>query len=311
VFEKTITITAMSRPALFDQMLRSLVACRLDGWHVIVAAEPAPEQDEIARLAEQHVPADQLTFIRNPTRLGVRENPKAAMVRAFAGGSRFNLSLEEDLLLAPDALKLADWYIAHEQPHWMCLNLLAANCGSRGNMSRPEHPTLLFESKAFNSIGVGLSRTNWEAVGPVWSEPDTPRGNGYEGIYHFGWDYALLAHLVRNRHLRAVHPVAARCTHLGAVGTYCTEAFQREAFGHIALSARTAKDADAKGFSLVPVSELPPTVAGHAQAHQDQAALFLELTKATYRPPATFMGWLREVNHRRVRKLRARTAKRR
>ncbi len=268
---KSITITAMARPALFANMVRSLVACDLAGWQVYVAIEPGAHQDEIAGLAQSLLPAAGLTLLRNTRRLGVRENPKAAIMAAFAAGSTFNLCLEEDFLLAPDALQLADWYAAHAQPHWMCLNLLAASCECMGNLSDPAHPSLVFEGRGFSSIGVGLTRANWDRVAPSWSAPRGVQRKGRLNMGHSGWDLALFALLLQNPDWRSIHPIAARCTHRGDTGTYCTPAFQDAAFGHIRLADRGIAQAQRDGFQLVPIHALPAEVRGHVLAQQDYA----------------------------------------
>ncbi|MCG3268824.1 hypothetical protein [Yoonia sp. I 8.24] len=274
--KKTITITAMERPALFADMVASLTRCGLDRWHVYVAIEPGDHQEALAQIAMDLLPSDQITILRNPKQLGVRENPKAAIDAAFGDRSDFNLCLEEDFLLAPDALQLADWYIANAQPHWVCLNLLAASCGSTGNLSAPAYPELLFESKGFSSIGLGLTRRNWDQLRPHWSAPTAIRRKGYHDIAVDGWDHALFAHLLKHPALRSIHPVAARCTHVGATGTYCTPTFQDAAFGHIALALRDADAAARDGFSLVPIARLPQQIVGHVRAQQDFANLLAQ-----------------------------------
>ena len=92
---KSITITAFQRDALFSSMLRSVVANDLDGWQIFVAIEHGPKQEEMAQIAAKYLPAGQTTILRNPTRLGVRENPKAAITAAFSAGSEFNLFAKE------------------------------------------------------------------------------------------------------------------------------------------------------------------------------------------------------------------------
>jgi hypothetical protein len=279
---KTITITAMERPALFADMVNSLTHCGLDDWHVFIAIEPGDQQDIIAQIAQDVLPTDQITILRNATMLGVRENPKAAIDAAFATGSQFNLCLEEDFLLAPDALQLADWYIAHVQPHWMCLNLLAANCGCTGNLSDPKHQELLFESKGFNSLGVGFTRHNWVRLRQFWSAPKTIPRKGKLDLAFAGWDHALFAHLLKHPEMRAIHPVAARCTHTGATGTYCKPQFHDDAFGHIMLATRMYGIAQDAGFTVTPISQLPTHIIGHARAQQDDALLRAEQISNTH-----------------------------
>lgn len=302
--DKSITITAMARPALFADMLRSLVACDLDGWRIYVAIEPGEHQDEIASLAQSLLPPANLTLIRNAQRLGVRENPKSAIMAAFADGSAFNLCLEEDFILAPDALRLADWYAPNAQPHWMCLNLLAASCECAGNLSDPAHPTLLFEGRGFSSIGLGLTRANWDQVAASWSAPRSVPRKGRLNMDHAGWDLALFALLLRHPDWRSIHPVAARCTHLGNTGTHCTPAFQEAAFDHISLADRGVAAAERDGFQLVPISALPTGVRGHVLAQQDYARAVEKALGAYHDRRSLVQDWFSDLARKRRKRLR-------
>jgi hypothetical protein len=73
--------------------------------------------------------------------LGIEVNPYRVLSRAFAAGSNLNLFLEEDLLISPDATAIASWFGENYKPGWLCLNLLAATCGSAGTLSDPRMPT--------------------------------------------------------------------------------------------------------------------------------------------------------------------------
>lgn len=263
-------------------------------------------QDEMAQIAARYLPADQTTIMRNETRLGVRENPKAAIAAAFSAGSEFNLCLEEDFLLAPDALSLADWYIANAQPHWFCLNLLASICNSRGNLSAPAHPDFVFESRCLSSIGLGFTRDMWQQIEPIWSEPRTYRRSSWRRMYHDGWDHALLAHLLTHPHLRTIQPVAARCTHLGAIGTYCREDFQRDAFDHIRLCPPLDT---AAAFVVAPINDLPADVIGHAHALQDQTRRIESVIEQDLSPHSALHDWVRHHNRKRRERLRAKSHK--
>lgn len=272
----TITITATDRPDLFRDMLNSLVACDLDGWHVHVSIEPLGGEAEIATLCQSILPDGQYSVRVNDAVLGVRGNPEATITRAFDEGSTFNLCLEDDFLLAPDALQLAKWYVAHHQPHWVGLNLLAGNCGSAGNLSDLSEPKAVFETRCFNSIGVGMTRDDWARMRGCWQEPDKQRLKRTDKRFS-GWDWSFLVSLVLADDARVVQPAAARCTHTGAIGTHCRPEFQEKAFARLQLCERPLQADPTSAFTLLDHGELPYRTAAHLYTQTEVSLLRREI----------------------------------
>lgn len=277
--KNTITITAMARPALFADMLHSLSACGLDGWHIYIALDPSPVQASFAPICAEVLDPSQYTLIVNETRLGVRENPKSVIDRAFAEGSDFNLCLEEDFLIAPDALELAQWYKLHHRDHWTALNLVAGSCMSKGNLSHRDSPDTVFETRCFNSIGVGLTRTDWERLRPAWSHPKKLRRGGYYDLAFHGWDISLYEHVLKSSDLRVVQPVLARCTHTGTEGMHCDAVFQAQAFEGMPIATHVPNPSDAAAFNLSAVDDLPYAARAHVYCQWDAAERLAEMNK--------------------------------
>ena len=161
--KRSITVTAMRRPELFRQLLESLVANDLAGWQVIIRVEPSERSGEFAAIAEDVLASIEYDLSVNQRVRGITLNPFLTIEEAFAAGSRLNLYLEEDLLVAPDATALALWYEREHKPTWLCLSLLAGPCGSTGFLSNERHPGLLFAARTFNSIGFVIRREEWYA----------------------------------------------------------------------------------------------------------------------------------------------------
>lgn len=252
-----------------------------------VALEPGPHKAENAALCTALLPEEQLTLVRNRERLGVRGNPFSAISRAFESGSRFNLILEEDFLLSPDALQLAAWYRDNHKPHWAALNLLAGTCGSAGNLSLPDHPSPVFESRCFNSIGVGLTAGDWHRLRDAFE--GAPPWDCYP--FEWGWDWAIYSQILLTPGLRVLQPLAARCTHVGAHGTHCLPEFQEKAFDRLSPSIRDRLPPDTEGFTLTEIANLPPTAAAHAYSQDDAATLRHEvLTRAGVGLPGAANG---------------------
>lgn len=261
----TLTLTGCERPALFAQVMADLAACDPGGWHLHVGIEPGPQAAHFDQICAAHLPPGSYTLTVNPTRLGVLENPLQTLERAFASGSAFNLHLEEDLRLSPDALQMALWYRDNRRPHWAALNLLCGSCGTTGYLSRPDHPGLLTETRLFNSLGFATDRTHWQQLlHPVWSAHRLPRRQRPRYFGAIGWDWALSGAIHENETLRVVQPICARATHIGHTGTHCTPEFQDAAFGGLEIC-----DTLVDSYRCVAPETLPQTVRSHLGVLED------------------------------------------
>src|SRR5260370_37464714 len=190
---RTSRATAYRRRHLFRSMLESLLANELAGWRILIQIDPSPVAADIAETAAGLLSGCDLQVAINPARLGVRENPFRLIERAFAAGSALNLHLEEDLLLAPDATRLASWYEAHHQPDWLCLNLIAGGCASAGLLSHPGYAGLPVSCAAFNSLGFAARRQEWQnLMAPPWM---TERMDilKFDGLATGGWEWPILS----------------------------------------------------------------------------------------------------------------------
>lgn len=292
-----LTCTAMNRPELFRRMLETLLACGPQGWQLHVGVEPGPEQAAFRAICAAVLPEGSFHVHENRQRLGVNGNPYQLISTRFREGADFVLALEEDLELAPDALALARWYRANHRPHWAALNLLAGACGSAGFLSWPEEPAPLFESRSFNSIGVGLTRADWDRIAPVWNQPPGPGGNGIRDLLsEWGWDWAIFGMVMQDPDLRVIQPVAARCTHAGASGTFCTPEFQERAFARLEL-AQAAPSGPEGGYRLMSIDALPARIAAHANAQQESAFHLARHVLST-RPKGRLSRWLVDTKRR-------------
>ncbi len=229
-----MTITGWQRPKLFAELVASLAPNDLKGWEVLVQLEPSDVVDEYHAAAKQlsEVP---VSIRVNEKRLGVRNNPYSLLSRAFDNGADFLLYLEEDLLLASDSTALAQWYSENHRCEWMCLSLLSGGCGSKGFISDRAYPGILFRGKSFNSLGFALRRNEWERhFRPVWLS-DAPMRT-CEGREARGWDWSVYRHLLMTPGLYTLQPAAARATHTGRYGVYCTPEFHDPAFNGLDLA---------------------------------------------------------------------------
>ena len=104
----TITICAYNRPDYLDQVLESLhVALRLCPEFRVERIFIGVDQGGVINPVE--CTDYNLEVVYWPEHLGVTEHPRRLLQYAFVErGSSFNLHLEDDTVLAPDAIRLVE-----------------------------------------------------------------------------------------------------------------------------------------------------------------------------------------------------------
>jgi hypothetical protein len=262
---------------LFKAMLETLLANDLAGWRIVVQIDPSPVADDIAQIANSMLHAHDPDVIVNPVRLGVRENPYRLLERVFHDGSTLNLYVEEDLLLAPDATKLALWYEAHHQSDWLCLNLIAGGCASSGLLSNADYPSLLLRGATFNSLGFAVRREEWQRfMAPEWMKERQDIVK-YDGLPTGGWDWQIYALMLDHAHLRTIQPALARATHNGRLaGEFCEPWFHDSAFEGLPVYHGAAAVSE---FHLPLSAELPSSVRRHLALWNEMSAALRALSQ--------------------------------
>ena len=259
---RTITITGYKRPAVFRQLLQSLIANDLTGWRIWIHVEPTEVADQYVAAAADILAGCDYRIEINPERLGVRKNPFSLLEKAFAAGSQVNVYLEEDMVIASDVTRLASWYNDHHQTEWLCLSLLSGGCGGYGYHNVEDRPELLFPSKCFNSMGFIVRRDEWSAhFRGFWMAEDkcACRFNGNQAG---GWDWAIYHHLIQTEGLYSLQSVAARATHTGREdGVHCNPAEHDLMFGDLTVTPGLA---ESSSYKVVPIPSLPQSAKQYA-----------------------------------------------
>jgi hypothetical protein len=213
---KTITLVACNRLHYLAKTIECLRRNHLEGYTLFIGVEPV--DDAVVEYCRQldFMPID-LTV--NATRLGVAWNPKATISRAFDAGSEFNVALEDDLLLAPDALDLANWFFELNKQQFFSLNL----CNYR---SDPSFPSEIEPTDHFIPLGWAITRAVWqESIRPNWM--CDPRG----------WDFSVNTILESQIRQRLLQPRLARSNHNGREGgEHCTPEFHDRTFARLSIS---------------------------------------------------------------------------
>ena len=212
---RTITIAAYRRPEYLQEVLRSLEKAleycpEFKPDHIILGIDKGGDLE----VEKNDSPIE---IIRWPEHLGVNEHPRRLLQYAFMElGSDFNLHLEDDIVLSPDALRLAMWF--QRTPNdAMTLSLY----GASKDFSEPNK---LRHRSDFGAWGWATSRAAWlRLLAPYWN---------YKRDLPIGWDWSI-SKLMAEKGLRAMEPVLSRVRNIGREkGTYQTpEGYDRDFSG--------------------------------------------------------------------------------
>jgi len=214
---KTITLVACSRLDYLKSTVESLKNNNLAGYTLFIGVEPL-NAEVISYCRQLNFMPTELTV--NSSQLGVAGNPLATITRAFESGSEFNVALEDDLLLSPDALDLANWFLELPQnPDYFCLNLFHYG-------SNPELPSEIVESNHFAPLG-------WAATAKMWRDFIQPSWLSDRR----GWDFSVNQVLLKEQKLKLLRPNLARANHLGREGgVHCSPEFHDQVFSKLVIS---------------------------------------------------------------------------
>jgi Glycosyltransferase like family 2 len=253
--KRTITVAAWRRPKYLLQVLESLdVALRLCPEYspaqitIGIDHSGSQEQDEVNDVAKW------LTY-RYPNvkiinwldHLGVSEAPRRLLQYTFTElKSDFNLHLEDDTVLSPDALRLVCWYSAdcyfteHAYFPFLCLH-------SRSTEITTD-PSALTIRQDFGVWGWACHTMSWRTwIAPYWN---------HKRERPIGWDYSL-SHTMNYYRLPAISPALSRVRNIGREGgVYQTpEGWYEEQRGLV--TAGRCQEREIKDFQLIyPASPL-------------------------------------------------------
>lgn len=200
---KTISLPVYRRPDRVKRLLETLRACKPDGYTLLVSAEPGHQEvlDVIASI-------DFMPFrvSINKERLGLNANIKNSLFIAMNSGSDFNVALEDDIVLAPDAIRMADWFSTYERRgEYGCL-------GFFGVASMAKSPLEICESQDFRSWGWCFPRSSWHNyIFPgLHCEPVIDDSVEHKDL----WDFKLAYYFIQYG-VRTLHPLLTRSNHEG------------------------------------------------------------------------------------------------
>lgn len=211
---KTITFPVGYRKNYLEQFLACLESQDLSDYTVFCSIENSPVCLEVLQASSidlniLHKP----NSIGRPSHSGARDNMFNVLSTAFASGSTFNLHLEDDLLLAPDAINLANWYYENYKDN----PLTYTSYGLFGFQPGGEDYSALEEVPFFEGLGWCAFKENWEACyRNSWY--DNTLAKKYFTAH--GWDWSVQAYFKEYK-CKAIRPRINRTQHNGRIGGTC------------------------------------------------------------------------------------------
>lgn len=239
-WDHTITLPTFNRPHLLQQVLESLRVSlgRLRRknpdyaakWGLVISAEPSLSSIRQA-LSVDFMPVRVLV---NQGLRGLRSNLFNALDSAFAFGSRFNLHLEDDVVLSPAAFDLVYWYertFRARPGAYFSYSLFA------DSVDLPLDATGLRHLDTFEGYA-------WCVFAEVWHEHI--RSNWFVDDGHpTGWDWQMRRVCTRKQ-MKSLAPRASRSNHIGRTGTYCSPEHYDRRFARVKMYE--AGDVEAMAF---------------------------------------------------------------
>lgn len=106
---KTISIPTNNRPELLQQCLEAILKCpENDDWTPVFSCEPHPETISVVERYSKRWKDARIWY--NPVQMGIHTNTFLAPAFAMALYPEFNLYLEDDIVVAADALALCEQF---------------------------------------------------------------------------------------------------------------------------------------------------------------------------------------------------------
>jgi hypothetical protein len=200
----TITILAYNRPEYLKQCIAALRKCRgIENYSVVLC------NDGGAGARPYGGTCDDMTVIQCEDNHGIDWHNAWCFDAMFQGGSTdFNVAVEDDCILSPDALELATWFYEDLQRDKYLFCSLGKNSKDPLDATVPEK---LDEYPGLASPHAWcFTRSAWDQMRPSWnSKTETPTG----------WDWSLAMEMYLHG-WKALAPQLARALNIGRQGVH-------------------------------------------------------------------------------------------
>lgn len=223
--DKTITIVVNNRFRYLNILCESLSKNNLSNYKIYAFLEP--DGIKCKEILEKYLNCEEI--IINSYNFGVTWNSIQAWNYIFEKKkSFFNLFLEEDVILSPDAINLTNWFINNyfNDPTKMAIIL-------HNYTKTPINNTICKLYKRFTTFGMGITSKIWF---------DLYRNNITSDMR--GWDFSIDKLLKSNTNLYTVLPEFSRANHIGKYGTHCSPEFHDNTFGDLCINENVISQED-------------------------------------------------------------------
>lgn len=202
---KTVTLPVYKRADYLRETLDALKSNRTDGYTLYVSVEPG--SDEVAGMVKA-IDFMPTKILWNKEKLGLNANIRQALFSAMEDGSEFNVAIEDDVVLSPDALDLAEWFRTYDK-RGEYIALVLCHFDGKGR------PRVLHPLRKFWSWGYCFTREGWKkAFVDGWDYVEKQRKEDKRGT---NWD-TLMMRWVLTRRFSTLLPDLSRSRHIGEVG---------------------------------------------------------------------------------------------
>jgi hypothetical protein len=205
---KTISITYNNRLEYMEQLFSSLKKVEnLSFFNLIyIKSEPMTRKGKFIYNLVKNFPI-KIEIEENKIQLGIKKNPYSAVKNAFEKyNSEFNLNLEEDIILSPDAFNYCQWfYELKENPYFTCQLF---NFDSKEKVFSEEDYFIVSPQMKFSALGWATFQKQWKDIfSKEWFKEYPP----------YGWEYSINEAIKKNK-LFSLIPKVSRSYHTGLLG---------------------------------------------------------------------------------------------
>jgi len=219
--KKTITVAAYNRPELLAKLLTSLKGqlLSLNDYRLFIRIDGGGDHfREVKRVAHGADFMDADIFYPQQNE-GIILNTYRLMERVFEReGADWNVYLEDDFVLSPDAFNLVEWYIEHSEELKATEGVedIGAYCLCR--LWESGDPDEVYLARAFVGWGFLMDGHQWQGYAqPAWCNAQELWG------YDRMWDTSLANYIrVQGPDIYNAFPALSRITNTGRMGTHFT-----------------------------------------------------------------------------------------
>jgi ADP-heptose:LPS heptosyltransferase len=260
----TITIAGEREPALFRELLQSVIDNDLAGWKIFIQVEPSSVAPEYVQAAAELLDGLEYSLTVNPQPLGSHENSFRLLEYVFRQGSLLNIHLSDETLVAPDVTRLAKWYSEHHRPEWLCMSLLSTAL-PLGVLSDTCYPDILVLDKEFNATGFIVRRDEWYRHFQNGNKPERQSSERLDADFLGGWAWLIHKQLLQTDYLVSVQPVVTRVLTRSMNGGPRNRETSHSAFAELTFALRNRP---AQRYRVVNTADLPEPIRAQLSAQE-------------------------------------------